>query len=718
MVDIKLSQLSSITSLNPADLLAVSKSLGGTNWESKSITAANVLKSIGESARTIKVAKDGTRDSDTIKDAVALALALSPTQVNPVAIQVYPGSYAEDNPINIPEWVSIYSIGGFYSTIIVATKPGNIFIGNGNSTISHFTIVGVPALSNIAYQSTTMTTGVINYCVLINCLTGVLADNGSINTSFIIGLSLGGSFDKLISVVNSGYILATSCISTGGTVGFCCSDTGSELYLYSCSAESCINGVCADNNGHINAFSNRYNECENGMAILATGSSEIYAIGCIIEDSSAYDVQVLSPTSIFVFSGAFNAYARQIVSGATIIINADDVGSHGAKLTGESSVEGAFAIGYPGATFEEKDIILNVGDGRSYNVDQYGDTVAEYWSWNNATSSFLPYTTYAGTQLIGDDDALIVASKFAFPAIRLEVVTAAVVGTGEIIVEYWNGSNWVATTMAVYDRETMDREKNKPFAHIGDHYVEISQLVLENVDTVGGWNSAYDVAGEIPAWTLGYPLYALRFRNDGALTTGMTFRNGKIRGNGWQSSTASARVIRWGKFRLIKPYYIDAMTLDDDPTNPPDKIDLKMSANITYKDLLLFKTNTIAQTATCFIIPYDLDTSSPLQCSVDGVSMSSNVGSIASTIYVAKVDALSATVVGSLPETIYTQSTPVISGLVNAFSVITQDIDISDVGTNDLLLVSFKRNGTDLGDTYDGDYILGDMTFRYYSKFS
>lgn len=718
MTDIKISELSSVTSLSEADLFAISKSMGGGSWQSKSITASNVLKSLGESARVIKVAKDGVRDSSTIKDAVALAVTLSPTQVNPVAIQVYPGSYGEDNPISIPEWVSIYSIGGFYSAIIVATKPGNIFVGNGNSTISHFTIIGIPPLSNVAYQSTTQTTGVINYCVIINCAVGVSADNGSINTSFIIGISLAGSFDKLISCVNSGYILATSCVSTGGVYGFYCSGADSELCLYSCSAEACTNGMYADNNGYIDALSNHYNECDNAMVISATGSSHIKAIGCIIEDSAAYDIQVLSSTARMSFSGHFDSYTRQIVSGATVNIVADDEGQNGAKLTGESSVEGAFGIGYPGATFEDKDIILNVGDGRSYNLDRYGDTIAEYWSWNNTSSSFLPYTTYAGTQLTGDGDAIVVGSKYPFPAIRLEILTASNVGSNTIDAEYWNGTTWVETTLCGYDRDTLTRLRNEPFTTIGDHYDEVSQKVLESVGQVNGWDSAYDVANEIPKWTGGYPLYALRFRNHGAIVTGMTFRNGKIRGDGHQVSTQSAKTVRWGKFRAQKVQYIDSQTFIADAVYPPTYTDLIMSAHLSYKDMPNFRVNVISEITTAFIIPSDLDTASPLTCSFDCVALSSNTGAMATSVYVIRVDSTASPIItGSMPETEYTQITPV-TGIANSFATVTQVIDVSNYGTNDLVLIGFRRKGTDPLDTYDGDALVGDLILNYYSKFS
>ena len=261
MADIKLSQLASITSLGNADLFPVSKSIAGGNWESKSITVQNVYKSFGSSTRSLKVSKSGVRDSDTIKDAVAIAVALVPPpgEFDPVIIQVSPGSYTEDNPITIPQWVTIYSEGGVYSSAVVASNDGDIFISSGNNLLNGFTIVGGMAFSNIACKSTTHTSSQITNCIMINCYNGIFADNGSIIATFITGLSFQRVFDKFIRSANGGFIAATSCSLTGimtrPVCGYSSSGAGSELYMWSCSASNCVRGMSAGQNGYIDAFS-------------------------------------------------------------------------------------------------------------------------------------------------------------------------------------------------------------------------------------------------------------------------------------------------------------------------------------------------------------------------------------------------------------------------------------------------------------------------------
>lgn len=278
MADIKLSQLASVTSLNNADLLAVSKSITGGNWESKSITAQNVYKSFGSSSRSLKVSQEGVRDASNIKDAVALAVALvpPPSEFDPVIIQVSPGSYYEDNPITIPQWVTIYSEGGIYSSAVIAENDGDIFISSGNNLLNGFTIVGGIAFSNIAYKSTTHTSGQITNCIIINCYNGIFSDNGSIIATFITGLSFQRVFDKFIRSANGGFIAATSCSLTGiitrPVCGYSSSGTGSELYLWSCSVANCVRGISAGQNGYIDVFSAHLDGCDDSIHIGATGN--------------------------------------------------------------------------------------------------------------------------------------------------------------------------------------------------------------------------------------------------------------------------------------------------------------------------------------------------------------------------------------------------------------------------------------------------------------
>ena len=722
MPDIKISQLPTDTTMANTDLLPFSRPLGAGNWESKAIAGLDLLSSLS-SDRILTVAKSGIRDASTIKDAVVLAIALSPTQANPVVINVMPGSYLEDNPISIPEWVSIYAEGGSYSTIVVASNDGNIFVGNGNSAISRFTIVGSPAFSNVAYKSTTTTTGIINYSVLINCRTGILSDNGSINTSFIIGISLGGSLDKLISAINGGYILATSCVATGGTCGFYSYGTGSELQLYSCQADNCISGMCSDNNGYINGLSVNFDSCTNSIHIGSSGSSHIKAIGCYIENSVVNDIYIESATARLGCMGHVDSSKFNIVSEAQVTIVADDENFNGGLIVGQSSLQGKVSIGTPGALTLQEDMQLNVGEGSAFTKDKLGKEIVEYWSYDDDAASGSKFTRFAnnaGTQLIDENDAIIVGCRYPFPAIRLNI-TVPLTTTNYITTEYWNGSTWRDLTarlpgggVAGYKRLDFTRRLNQIFRNAELQFVEMNTALNTN----GDWIAANNVTDEIPLWNAGESFYAVRFRNNGSLTTAMTFDDGRVKPNAFMVST-SGKKANFGQYRTNKVYVIDSKGFYPDPTYPPAYVTLPMSTHITYADNPTFlKANVESKITVAFIIPEEIDTSSPLTYYLDGVITANDPGkNIYTTMYKAFIDVTDPSqVVGSLPEVEVDQLTTV-TGAANSFISVVQDFDVSNMIAGDQLLISVARFGTDGADTYSGDFILGDVSFEYKVKF-
>jgi len=725
MTDIKISQLGSTITLNNADLIPVSKSLGGGNWESQSISGINLMRGL-TSTRTISVAKDGTRAADTIKNAVTLAVALSPTESNPVVIQVFPGSYYEDNPITIPEWVTIYSEKGQYAVDVVANNDGAIFISSGNNVIDGFSIIGDVAFSNIAYKSSTSTTSQITNCIIKNCYTGILSDNGSVIATLTTGLSLQRVFDKFISSVNGGFIAATSCSLTGimtrPVCGFSSSGSGSELYLFSCMASNCVSGVSANQDGYIDSLSGHFEDCDNSVHIGATGSSHIKAVGSIIEDSVVNDILVESATARLAYIGHLDSSKFSIVNGAAVTMIADDENIDGGLIVGKSSLQGKVGIGTPGALTLGEDLQVNIGEGSAFVNDAQGNEIVEYWSYDASAPSgsrFTRFANNAGTQLTGANDAIIVGCKYPFPAIRLDV-DVALVTANYITTEYWNGSTWVDLSsilpgggVAGYRRSDFAKRNNLIFRNVETQFVECSSELFSN----GDWSDDNDVLNEIPAWDANESFYAIRFRNNGALTSGMTFKNAMVKPHSFMISTSGYKA-NFGLYRTNKSLYIDSKMFYPDSTNPPSYIDLQMSSNIRFSNNPVFlKANAISKVATAFVIPSDVDTSSPLECWIDGVATTNDPNKgIASTIYIARVDSQNPGIVGSLPEISVDQVTTV-TGANNSYVSIIQDIDISGYNTDDLLLVAFARFATDPADTYGGDLVVGDITFKYKAKF-
>jgi hypothetical protein len=731
MPDIKISQLAGVSSLNASDVFPISRSLGSGNWESYSITADNVLSSLA-STRLLKVAKDGLRDADTIQDAISLAVALSPTESNPVAIQVFPGSYYENNPLNIPQWVTIYSEGGYFSAAVVANNNGNIFVSSGNSTINGFTILGLSTFSNVAYASTVAIDSDINNCIIIDCQTGILSNGGAVTANFVEGYSYTKVFGRFFSSINGGYIKATSCSITGITTrpiyGFYVSNANSEMYLFSCLIGNCVNGLYADNSGYIDCFSGHFEDCDNAVHIGSTGASHVRCVSTIIEDSTTYDLLIESPTSSLSYVGAFDSSKFSIVNGATISSAANDANNEGMLSLGKSTSWGTMNVGTPGAITLQKDINVQIGEGGSFINDQYGNPIVEFWSYDDTApsgSKFTRFVNNAGTQLTGANDAIYVGCKYQFPAIRIDVntVMSLVNPSDYLITEYWNGSAWTDLApsgspvggggVACYKRSDYTPRNHNLFKHVETEYVECSHVLYDN----GDWSDGNDVLDQIPKWDANEPFYAIRFRNQQALANGMTFSDGRVKPHSFVFAFCGKQV-NFGVYRTDRVLYIDSAALANDITNPASFTNIQISPNISYTDVPVFlKANAISRMSLAFVLPYDIDTSSPLYVYIDGTTVDATSGNVASTIYTSRIDISNPPLAFPLTEMETGPQITAVSGLANGFATISQAIDISGYNAEDTLFLSIARLANGGDDDYNGDFVVGDVTLKYKGKF-
>ena len=119
MVDIKISQLTNVSSSQLTDLFEISRNLGGGSFESHSLTYRDLLHSIvGDNIITVD---SDSSDATSIEDAISQANAKVPSSTNPVVILVQPGVYTENNPLTVPDYVSIIAFGDSNTTSILAT---------------------------------------------------------------------------------------------------------------------------------------------------------------------------------------------------------------------------------------------------------------------------------------------------------------------------------------------------------------------------------------------------------------------------------------------------------------------------------------------------------------------------------------------------------------------------------------------------------------------
>jgi len=710
MTDIKISQLSNVSSMIQSDLFEISRSLGGGNWESHSVRFQELLHgSTGE--KTITVGTDLNAQFQSIKAALLHAVSLTPSEVNPIVVQVFPGAYYEDNPLTIPSWVTLRSTGSPYSCGIQALNSGAgeaIIIAEGNSYIYGFTLHGVVGGDNIAYKQSVAATALMYNCTIVNVNTGILVDGGSVIVTQTTALGFFPPFDTAFSVINGGFLNLTNVaftkIITGATYGMRAEGTDSRIFVFSSSINGATNGVYCDDAAQIRINGSVLRENTNSLRIGPTNDGSISAIGVQIENSATYSVLIESATGIIDFSGKMNYDKRSIVSGGVFRSYGINDSTSTLKMTGETNIEEKTDIGVPGSTALGLGVGLDVGEGGSYNTDRHGSEIVEYWSYDASVASgsrFATYTNNAGTQLTDNGDAIIVGSKYPFSTVRLGITTAANLGGNSIITEHWNGASWEEDGVCAYKKSDMTHRANVIFQNVETQYVEFGLGITDD------WAADKNVLDEIPNWNYGSDMYPVRFRNNGgSLTTAMVFQNGKVRGDDFDVSEA-LKVINWGRYRQTNKEFLSMQGFIPNSTNPPAEVVMDISPNITGPLTSLFTDGNVCASSFMPEIPQWVDTSSTLVMEIHYYPSNSNVGNVNFMIrYLPIIDDVT---VFDGTNTEYTSSViDTTSGVEKLLAIAQCNFDISSFSPGDTFVCSIERDAT-VGnplDTYSGDVVI------------
>ena len=207
---------------------------------------------------------------------------------------------------------------------------------------------------------------------------------------------------------------------------------------------------------------------------------------------------------------------------------------------------------------------------------------------------------------IAADNAIYIASSLEDSTdylkhygIKTKIDTVVVQGTGEIVIEYWNGSSWIETN-------GMEVESSGSYyPHAKDYFEDL-----------GGNHIRYDKYLSIDNWTkndpmsLGINYYWTRFRIDTAITTVPVIQQFKLHTNrtelnsdGWLEYFGKARPIGQLQlsFSLGKPF----------------EGNMQSQTLYTSQDIGVGGTNnkftsTTDKLGVSGFLPFDCDTSSPL----------------------------------------------------------------------------------------------------------
>ena len=424
-------------------------------------------------ARTINVAQSGG-DFTSIVDAVNAAVLLNPTVINPVTIEVAPGTYVETNPILVPSHVNIN--GG--------NRPGSVLVQGVTNTLAVFTLSEDCSMSNLTAIGSTGFGGVgfrydgdalspNSFCTLIrcnalNCETGFLVTSPVNSTNFsILNLQDCTAFIDTFGAMTNGFIAQTgatigafNCRASGFAAGlilnagFLANGENSFISMQACSAIVCTAGFVSQNGGsgtvsRIRAISCISNQNITGVFIGANAEADLVATE-IINTLGLFDLNVSTATSTILGSGnELREDKVNIAPGSSNTLAFISLTPNQPSFI----VESAFQVG---SINESKQSSL--GGGGAHTFGQYVRTTSDDIVFNNfdtvAADTVNSFPPWPGT---GVNNILYIGGdRKVYPGVRIDVNIAPILGTGAFAPEYWNGGAW--TTLPF-----MITEANAPY---------------------------------------------------------------------------------------------------------------------------------------------------------------------------------------------------------------------------------------------------------------
>lgn len=361
-------------------------------------------------------------------------------------------------------------------------------------------------------------------------------------------------------------------------------------------------------------------------------------------------------------------------------------------------------IGVPGAFTG-----LDIGEGGSYDTFIDGVEICEYWAYDDSAvsgSKFSRFASNAGTQLSAINDAIVIGSKFKFCGARLAVDVLMNPGAFKTTVQYWNGSAWVTTTSACYEKDVFIERQNLHFRDVETQYVEISRDAGVLMD------SDNNILDEIPDTDAGIAFYWIRFQNTGLLTTPMQFSEGKVRGDDLDIA-GSARALLWGLFRRPDMIF-SGLGGFNSTTNAPQSQDVDISTNISLDgNKNQFNDGVTRQLTFQSMIPIWACTASPAKLKVFGQPQSTNTGDIDMRLRVSGWSD-GDVVDGTIPEVETTVSIAA-NGVIDKQQTLSYDLDIESFVLGSNIVVQFARLGGT--DGFTGDFKTLGAALEYQRKF-
>jgi len=742
MADIKINNLPNKSSTVGTDKVVMTDTENANL--SKNITMDVVKTYVNFIENEITVAKSGA-DFTTIKEALDSITDNSVTQR--YVVLVSPGIYIEDNPLLGKEYVMVKSTGDLHTTRIQALNPNeDLFTMVNFFLLERFTFWGVTGVGKYAINQEVAGLTSLLRCAIAECSNGIhvnhvnadmqLSDVGvyNISTTTTRGVYLEagiaeisritgslGNITTLIEATGINSILRinrlSTEISTLGTAVFLRDQV--RATIASMDAGEMVDGIVIEGGSKARINSTFIHDAQNGgfrINDVGTGT-DVVMQSTTIEGSIGFDVEVLSTTATLTGSGQTAMDNVNFVPGsgiyASIIDTKED--DEGINIIGE------LHVGVP-----ERGSESTLGEGDSYTRGMlvYTETDSNVFVDISVNARTASGSTFTFTDKILDNSIYIGSSlesgidKLVHYGFKSKVMTPAIYGAGNIVIEYWNGSSWIEVNGMEVDSgvEYFPHAKNY-FQEAGGKHIRYSQELVQD-----SWTKNDPMS-------IGTDYYWVRLRITADLTTAPIFEQFKLHTNRFEIN-ADGWIEYFGKARPIAKLPWEVQVFEKATGTDVKDQDLYLSKTIDNggkKNKFLYDEtdpNKVQRIGFKTTLPFDMDTSTPVDFQWSVVSDTTDGGTIdwiirwgfnsdGDSVYT--TSAAAPTTAPNEQEIILVSTPPATLNKTKWYQV---SLDVSDMvsrregGFGDTIWVSMERSSTD---THTGDASLISMG-AYYTK--
>jgi len=546
--------------------------------------------------RTIKFACDSILDSG---------------RNNPYSIFVNAGLY-EENPFLVPEQVGIFSMDEM--VILVANDPDTDFITLSNfSNLQSMEIRGpINATAIVSID----VLPVMNGIYISSGKRGIRISGSGASDSELVETYIDLDVEEGISIedgVNN--VVFRGLFSYAYNYALRISG-GSKIILNNFDIQNTVTGIIVESTGtDVSLKVGRISGSEVG---IKTDDSSTSTLVAVIFESCNVDLVQIGGSYVYVDSSTIHINLCIVEDWDRIIgqfFNIDDFGS-GLKI------QGRMDAGSP-----ELGAIATIGEGSS---ESRGLKVFEY---NALTDTFVdvsssarqiggPTFTFPSNEV---NSAVYVSTEikdanslyYKIKGIRTNTLTAAVLGTGNIVSEYWNGSTWYPFNTMSFDTVNFYTYGNNLFQRVTDS--NTSEMIHFSCTIEEDWTDSDPMlSGTYKYWIrfrIASPISVLPIFDYYRIITSRT----RIEKDGFMTFSGKARSIRRAQYDIDSSSSIK---------NLPATVNLYRGDIGVSRYQNSFTKGDLCNGGYSFFVPFDLDTSCPLIVKVVYMVLDDSAGDV------------------------------------------------------------------------------------------